>query len=145
MKNKIKKLPLYLSLIAMLFFASGSYIISKAAAENPDYSGRWDIAFYDASGTLLGGRTITVSEDGSISDKTNMSINNTVYLTEISCSILANGKIQDGNLTDTDRLDMKGLFSGSFTESEGNGKWKNYYNTSGTWIAKRSTKKDKHD
>lgn len=136
MRNNIKKLALLLSLFAMFFLASGS--------TDSDYSGSWDITFYDASGKKVGSKTITISEEGSISGKAVMNIDNTIYLTEIAGSVSSsNGKVLDGKLTDTDKLEMEGVLTGSFNKTEGKGEWKNYYSKSGTWKANRSTKGDK--
>jgi hypothetical protein len=144
MKNKIKKLPPLLFLFVMFFLASGSSYKSYAAApDNPDFTGKWDISFYDASGKFLGAKTVTIPEDGSISEKAILRIDNTIYKTRISCTVSPDGKVKDGSLTDTDKLEMEGTLSGSFTDSEGSGQWKNYYKTGGTWKAKRSTKQDR--
>ncbi len=144
MRNKLKKLPLLLSLFAMLFLATGSYVKSNTSTI-PDLSGSWDISFYDASGALQGKKTISINDDGSVSDKVILNLNNVIYNTELSALVQANGRVKDGKLTDTDKLEMEGSFTGTFTETEGNGSWKNYYNKSGTWKATRSTKKDKRD
>jgi hypothetical protein len=143
MRNKIKKLPLLTVLLALLFFASGNLIKSSAANTIPDYSGNWDFFFYDASGKLQGKKTIFISESGSVSDKVILNLDNVIYNTEISCALATNGKVIDGNLTDTDKLEMVGVLTGNFTELEGNGTWTNYYKKSGTWKASRSTKQDK--
>ena len=127
----------------MFFLASGSYLQTIASPAIPDYTGSWLISFYDASGKLIGGKTIVVNEDGSISDKTNMSIGTIVYLTEISGSVTPKGTVTDGSLTDTYKLDMTGVLTGNFTESQGSGTWKNYYDKSGTWKAVRPAKDDK--
>jgi len=139
----MKKLTKLLSLFVMLFLVSGTYFESIAAPVVPDYSGSWKITFYDASGKLQGSRTISITEDGSISDKANLSLDNVVYLTEISASVSSKGKVLDGTLTDTYMIDMVGVLTGSFTESEGSGEWKNYYGKSGTWKAVRTTKQDR--
>lgn len=125
----------------MLFLVSGIYLESIASPLSPDYSGKWKISFYDASGKLQGARTVTI-EDGAISDKTNMIFDNVVHLTEISASISSNGKVVDGTLTDTDNLDRSGVLAGSFKKSEGSGEWKNYHGKSGTWKAVRVIKED---
>ncbi|MEO8665219.1 MAG: hypothetical protein ABI462_06965 [Ignavibacteria bacterium] len=138
----MKKLPKLLSLIVMLFLASGIYSETIAASVVPDYTGTWKISFYDASGKQQGVRTLTVSDDGSISDKANINIANTVYLTEISASVSPDGKVTDGTLTDTYKIEVVGSMTGNFTETEGAGQWK-YYGKTGTWKAERSTKATK--
>jgi len=143
MKSKFKKLPLLFSVLAAVFLISGSQLTVNAK-DNPDYSGSWDISFFDASGNLQGFKTINVGEDGSISGKAILNLDNVIYNTEVSGKINSKGKVVDGSLTDTDKLEMIGGLSGSFTETEGNGSWKNYYHKSGTWKAERS-KKDKRD
>lgn len=141
MKTLIKKLYPHLSVFIFIFLISG--LQNSTASVVPDHSGKWEISFYDASGKLEGIRTITISGDGTISDKINLEIDKIVYLTEISAVVTSNGKIKDGSLTNTDKLSMVGTMTGSFTETEGKGEWKNYYGKSGTWTAKRSDKKDK--
>jgi len=141
----MKKLPKLLSLFVALFLVSGAYFESVAAPALPDYSGTWKISFYDASGKLQGSRTLSISEDGSISDKANLIIDNVVYLTEISAAVSPNGKVVDGTVTDTYKIENVGLLTGTFTEEEGNGEWKNYYGKGGTWKAVRSTKQDRRD
>lgn len=119
---------------------SGSFQKSNASTTLPDYSGSWDFSFYDDAGVLQGKKTLNVSEDGSISGKAILNLSNVIYNTEVDGTILPNGRISDGSLTDTDKLDMVGVLTGTFTREEGNGKWKNYYNKSGTWKAIRSEK-----
>ena len=135
MRNKLKKLPLLLSLLAILLFTSGSYIKSIAMSKGPDYSGNWEFFFYDDAGKLQGRKVLSISNDGSISGKVILNLDYIVYNTEVSGSVTPNGKVNDGSLTDTDKLEMVGVLTGSFTENEGNGKWKNYYGKSGTWKA----------
>lgn len=139
----MKKLTKLLPFFVMLFLVSGTYFESIASPVIPDYSGTWKISFYDASGKLQGGRTISISEEGTISDKANLVFGKVVYLTELSASISSKGKVLDGTLTDTYKLDMVGVLTGTFTESEGSGQWKNYYGKSGTWKAVRTTKEDR--
>lgn len=139
----MKKFALLFSMLLMCLISTGYKSISALTA--PDYSGKWDLTFYDAAGNLYGKRTISISEDGSISDKAVLNIGTMIYLTEISAIISNNGKLKEGKLTDTDNLDMVGSFTGSFTEMEGTGNWKNYYGKSGTWKAERSQKKDARD
>ena len=114
-----------------------------AAPAIPDYTGSWKISFYDASGKMQWVRTVTVDENGNISDKTNLNLDNTIYLTEISATITPDGKVTDGTLTDAVKIDMVGKMAGSFTETEGSGTWKGYYGKSGTWKAVRATKEDR--
>lgn len=146
MKNKIKSLPKLFSFLAIIFLLSGAFNLSNASG-SPDYSGKWNISFYDASGKFIGGNTINVSEfDGSISGKTILNINSTVYLTEVNGTVISvSGKLKDGDITDNDKLEMTGKLTGSFTETEGSGEWKDYYGKGGTWKAKRPSKDDKRD
>lgn len=139
----MKSLTKLFALVMMLVIASGSYLDSKASSVEPDFTGTWDITFYDAAGKIQGGKTITIEQDGSISSKTNMNLNNTIYVTEISATVSPRGTVQDGTLTNTDKLDMQGILTGTFTETEGNGQWKDYYGKSGTWKAVRSEKMEK--
>lgn len=140
MLNKFKKLPAIFSLLAMLLLVSVSF--SAAATSGPEYSGHWKISFFDASGNLLGSKTIEISDDGSISDKAILSIDNTIYLTELSAIVSPKGKVTEGTLIDTDKLEMKGSLTGSFTKQAGSGEWKNYYNKKGTWKAERPPKQE---
>ena len=141
MKTLTKKMYPLLSVFIFIFLISG--LQNSTAAIVPDYSGKWEITFFDASGKVEGVRTITISGDGAISDKINLELDRVVYLTEISAIVTSSGKLKDGSLTNTDKLNMVGVMTGSFTETEGKGEWKNYYGKSGTWTAKRSDKKDR--
>lgn len=143
MRNTIKKLQGFCYLFVMILFISGSSAKVFSQPIVTDYSGSWELIFYDASGKQVGGKTINVSEDGSISDKANMNLDKTIYLTEIAGKVSSKGKLVDGKLTDTDKLEMEGVFSGNFTGSEGSGTWKNYYNSGGSWKAKRASKDEK--
>lgn len=144
MRSTIKKLQGLFYLLVMFIFISGNSSNVFAQPVVTDYSGAWDISFYDASGKQVGGKTITISDDGSISDKANLNLAQTIYLTEIAGKISSKGKLVDGKLTDTDKLENEGAFTGNFTDSEGTGSWKNYYNSSGSWKAKRSVKNEKN-
>lgn len=143
MRTKIKKMLQLFPLFIFLVLMSVGPAFSNAPGTIPDFSGNWDFTFYDAAGTLQGTKTLEVAEDGSISGKVILSLDNVIYNTEVSAVVAKNGKVNDGSLTDTDKLEMHGTLTGSFTDSEGSGKWQNYYGKSGTWQAKRSTKKIK--
>ena len=141
MRTIKKKLPLLLSLFVMLFLAAGSNFKNISAHTIPDFSGNWDIMFYDASGKMEGKKTVAINERGSFSDKVILNINNVIYNTEISATLSKQGKVQDGVLTDTDKLEMTGVLTGNFSTDAGQGEWKNYYGSSGTWKAVRSENK----
>lgn len=141
MRNRFRKLSLLLGFFITLSLASGSMAKNFTPNSIPGFAGIWDFTFYDASGKMQGKKTLEIAEDGSISGKVVMNIDNTIYNTEVSANITKNGKVNDGTLTDTDRLEMVGSMTGTFIESEGGkGTWKNYYGKSGTWEAKRSEK-----
>ena len=143
MKNKVKRIPLLFSFLIMLFLSAGS--ISKAATIplETDYSGAWDFYFYNTEGKVDAAKTIVIADDGSISVKAVMYIDNVVYQTRISAKVLPSGKISEGELIYLSNLEMVGQLTGSFTDTEGSGEWKNYQGKSVTWKAKRSDKKVK--
>jgi hypothetical protein len=141
MKTKNKNLALLLAAFVMLSLVTVSIPVSAASFTIPDFSGSWEFTFYDEAGNFQGKKTIEIGEDGSISGKVILSIDNVIYNTEVSASLSAAGRINDGTLTDTDKLEMVGALTGSFTDTEGKGKWRNYYGKSGSWEAKRSEKK----
>lgn len=143
MKTLTKNLFASLSILLISLMFTGIQKVS--AADNPDYSGRWEISFFDASGKLFGIRSISIDSDGSISDKINLDLDKVIYLTEISAVVSDKGKVKEGKLTDTYKIENVGILTGNFTESEGKGEWKNYYGKNGTWSAKRSDKKDRQD
>ncbi len=144
MRNRFKKLSFLFSLIITISLASGSMAKNFPPLSIPGFQGIWDFTFYDASGKMQGKKTLQISEDGSVSGKVIMNIDNTIYNTEVSAVITKRGKVNDGSLTDTDKLEMVGSLTGSFSESEGGkGAWKNYYGKSGTWEAKRSDKENR--
>lgn len=143
MKNKTKIIQIVYTVLIMLFLASGSFARSISSASDPDYSGAWDFYFYDASGKVVAAKTLAISDDGSISVKGNMFIDNVVYQTKISAIVSPDGKLKEGELIYLTNLEITGSMTGKFTETEGKGEWKNYQGKSGTWKATRSEKKVK--
>jgi len=143
MENKLKRLQLVFTFLLILVLTSGSVISSASANTIPDYSGAWDWYFYDSAGKVVCAKTLVISDDGSVSVKGNIYIDNVVYLTKISAVIASNGKVTEGELVNMSKLEMVGTITGSFTDTEGKGEWKNYLGTSGTWKATRSDKKVK--
>jgi len=143
METKLKKLQLVFSFLLMIFLTTGILISSASANTIPDYSGAWDWYFYDSAGKVVCAKTLVISDDGSVSVKGNIYIDNVVYLTKISAVIASNGKVTEGELVNMSKLEMVGTITGSFTDTEGKGEWKNYLGTSGTWKATRSDKKVK--
>jgi hypothetical protein len=128
-----------LILILALIFTSIS--IQNISAQNkPEYSGTWDLTFYNPEGKVIGLRTLEISGDGLISDKANFYLGEIVYLTDIEADLSDNGIVRDGTLTDHDKIEVTGMMTGSFTVSDGNGEWKNYHGKSGSWKAVRSDK-----
>jgi len=87
METKLKKLQLVFSFLLMIFLTSGSLISSASANTIPDYSGAWDWYFYDSAGKVVCAKTLVISDDGSVSVKGNIYIDNVVYLTKISAVI----------------------------------------------------------
>lgn len=141
METRTKKIQLLFTFIVMLFLATGSFAKSISSDPDPDYSGAWDFYFYDTAGKVIGAKTLAISEDGSISVKGNIYINNVVYQTKITAKVSPDGKVKEGELIYLSNLEMVGTMSGNFTDKEGKGEWKNYQGKSGTWKATRSDKK----
>ena len=134
-------LKLLLTLLVMVFFTAGSFAKSNSVKTTPDYSGTWDLYFYDNAGKVVGAKKLEVSEDGSISAKANIILATVVYDTRVSAVVLKNGRVTDGELMYMTKQDMVGSITGNFTETVGSGEWKNYMGNSGTWKATRSNTK----
>lgn len=143
METKKRKIQFLFTFMLMLFVASGSFAKNISTVSEPDYSGAWDFYFYDAAGKVVAAKTLAISEDGSISVKGNVYIDNVVYLTKFSGVVAPDGKVKEGELVYLKKLENVGTITGSFTETEGKGEWKNYLGKSGTWKATRSDKKVK--
>lgn len=142
MINKTK-IQIFYAFIVMLFLTAGTFARGNTPQAYPDYSGTWDFYFYDKADKVVGAKTLNISDDGSISVKTNIHLDNVVYLTRLSAVVSPNGKVSEGELMYLTNQDMIGTLTGTFTQSEGKGVWKDYMGKSGTWKATRSDKKVK--
>ena len=142
MKNKFN-FKAVLSLLVMFLFTAVGFAKVNNTPTLPDYSGNWDFYFYDNADKVVGAKTLSISEDGSISVKANILLETVVYDTRISAIVSESGKVTEGEMMYMTKQEMVGTFTGNFNEAGGSGTWKNYMGKSGTWKATRTDKKTK--